>query len=220
MTDIDRVRQAVDISSVIGEYVRLKPIGANLTGLCPFHQEKSPSFTVSKNKQVFHCHGCHVGGDVFSFIQRMESASFPQALRSLAERAGISVGDMPARNNDAIQAGRVARDAAERLAEECVWFYQNLRCRFYERHDDLMLRLRNYQGYRAPTEELSYRALMRTYILGYKIARWVRAIRRLDQIPHAILLQKYQRVRHLHKHFYDLQLSGISQIFSAIRTSK
>src|ERR1700733_1917725 len=87
----DRVKQQADIVRVVGEYVRLKKIGQNFTGLCPFHAEKSPSFNVHPTKQIYHCFGCGVGGDVFKFVMEMEKCSFPESIRVVAEKCGIAV---------------------------------------------------------------------------------------------------------------------------------
>jgi DNA primase len=76
---------------VIGEYVRLKKSGANFTGLCPFHQEKTPSFAVHPVKQIYHCFGCGAGGDVFKFVMEMEKSPFPEAIRTVAEKCGIAI---------------------------------------------------------------------------------------------------------------------------------
>ncbi|GGL96392.1 DNA primase [Deinococcus aerophilus] len=86
------VRSRLNIAEVVGEYVRLTPAGkGRLKGLCPFHKEKSPSFQVDTDQGYFYCFGCKAGGDVFSFVQRTENLSFGDALRKLAERAGIQV---------------------------------------------------------------------------------------------------------------------------------
>src|ERR1700756_4600384 len=87
----ERVKQQADIVRVIGEYVRLKKSGANFAGLCPFHQEKTPSFSVHPVKQIFHCFGCGVGGDVFKFVMLIESITFPEALLRLAEKTGVTL---------------------------------------------------------------------------------------------------------------------------------
>src|SRR5450755_4083241 len=87
----DRVKQQADIVRVVGEYVRLKKSGQNFTGLCPFHSEKSPSFAVHPTKQIYHCFGCQVGGDVFKFVMEMEKCAFPEAIRIVAEKCGIAV---------------------------------------------------------------------------------------------------------------------------------
>ncbi|MBP9866055.1 MAG: DNA primase [Candidatus Omnitrophica bacterium] len=86
---VDDVRMASDIVEIISQYVPLKKSGSNFKGLCPFHQEKSPSFMVHPAKQIFHCFGCAAGGDVFSFLMKHDNMNFPEALESLAERAHI-----------------------------------------------------------------------------------------------------------------------------------
>ena len=85
----EQVRAASDIVEVVQSYVPLKRAGANWVGLCPFHKEKSPSFNVNPQRQIFHCFGCHKGGDVFRFVQDYENIGFMDAVRRLAERAGI-----------------------------------------------------------------------------------------------------------------------------------
>lgn len=90
---IDDIRNATDIVDVIGAVVRLKKRGRNFIGLCPFHQEKTPSFTVSAEKQMFHCFGCGVGGNVFSFLMEHDKQTFVEAVRTLADRAGIHIPD-------------------------------------------------------------------------------------------------------------------------------
>jgi DNA primase len=87
----ERVKQQADIVRVVGEYVRLKKTGKDFNGLCPFHQEKTPSFTVSPLKQIFYCFGCGKGGDVFSFVMDMEKSAFPEAVRTVAEKCGIAI---------------------------------------------------------------------------------------------------------------------------------
>ena len=88
---LDKVREACDIVEVIGEHVTLRKSGQNYKGLCPFHSERTPSFVVSPSKEVYHCFGCGVGGNVISFIMQIENLSFVEAVRSLAKRKGIEV---------------------------------------------------------------------------------------------------------------------------------
>jgi len=85
----ERIRSASDIVDVIGSYLPLKKAGANFVALCPFHKEKSPSFNVNPHRQIFHCFGCHKGGDVFTFVKEYENIGFMDAVRRLAERAKI-----------------------------------------------------------------------------------------------------------------------------------
>ncbi|MDW8381831.1 MAG: DNA primase [Verrucomicrobiota bacterium] len=106
---LEQIRAANDIVEVIGSYLPLKRRGANFVALCPFHKEKTPSFHVHPQRQIFHCFGCHKGGDVFTFVQEYESVSFPEAVRRLAERAGIPLAwDTDPRN-------RAKRELKERL---------------------------------------------------------------------------------------------------------
>jgi DNA primase len=86
---LERIRAASDIVEVIGSYLPLKKAGANFTALCPFHKEKTPSFNVNPHRQIFHCFGCHKGGDVFTFVKDYENIGFVDAVRRLAERAKI-----------------------------------------------------------------------------------------------------------------------------------
>ena len=88
---IEEVRSRNNIVDVVGEYVRLQKKGSNYFGLCPFHNEKSPSFSVSPGKQMFYCFGCGVGGNVYTFLMEYENASFPEVLEKLADRAGIEL---------------------------------------------------------------------------------------------------------------------------------
>jgi len=88
---IEQVRSANDIVDVIGASVRLKRSGSGYVGLCPFHSEKSPSFSVNPARQMYKCFGCGVGGNVITFVMEYENYSFPEAMESLAERAGITL---------------------------------------------------------------------------------------------------------------------------------
>jgi len=88
---IDAIRNAADIVQVISDYVPLKRAGTRMKGLCPFHEEKTPSFSVDPNAQLFYCFGCQTGGDVFKFIQLYDKAEFGEAVKTLAQRAGLQL---------------------------------------------------------------------------------------------------------------------------------
>ncbi|MBQ7143874.1 MAG: DNA primase [Oscillospiraceae bacterium] len=110
-----------DIVDVVGSYVRLnKKSGANLFGLCPFHSEKTPSFSVNAEKQIFHCFGCGKGGGVIGFIMEIENLSFPDAVEFLARRAGMEVPQDPDE-----QAGRLKRDRLLALNKAAARYYHN-----------------------------------------------------------------------------------------------
>jgi DNA primase len=92
---IRRVKNQANIVDIIGEYVVLKKSGRNFLGLCPFHAEKTPSFSVSPEKEIFYCFGCHSGGNIFSFLMQHQGLSFPEAVRNLAGRFGIDIPSEP-----------------------------------------------------------------------------------------------------------------------------
>jgi len=118
---INRISEEADIVEVIGEYLPLKKAGKNYKALCPFHEERTPSFVVSPEKQLFHCFGCGVGGNVFTFLMRWEKISFPEAVRMLAEKMGIPI---PAQGN---RKESLWKEELYGLNEEIVlYFQQNL----------------------------------------------------------------------------------------------
>jgi len=121
---INRIRDRIDIAEVIGQHVNLTRAGQNLKGLCPFHQEKTPSFTVSSSRQIFHCFGCGAGGNVFGFLMRITGASFPDTVRELGEKVGIEVKESAGGTGfQGTQSGRI-----EQLNRAVAsWFQDNLR---------------------------------------------------------------------------------------------
>ncbi|MFZ0389050.1 MAG: DNA primase, partial [Calditrichia bacterium] len=128
---IDRIRESHDIVEVISQYLNLKKTGRNYQALCPFHTEKTPSFSVNPEKQIFHCFGCGEGGNVFTFLMKYEKISFIDALKKLAEPAGIS---LPSYQQDEritteydrlYQANQFAADFFADLAQKHAAFLKN-----------------------------------------------------------------------------------------------
>ena len=121
---IDQIKGRIDITDIVGHHVSLTKAGQNLKGLCPFHQEKTPSFTVSPSRQIFHCFGCGAGGNVFTFLTRLTGASFPEVVRDLGQKVGIEVQETASRAG--AEAGQAKR--VEQLNEAAAaWFTHNLR---------------------------------------------------------------------------------------------
>lgn len=109
---IDDVKNRLDIVEIIGTHVKLSKAGANYKGLCPFHKEKTPSFMVSPERQIFHCFGCGEGGDIFKFVMKFENLEFPEALRLLAKQAGVELRKEDPRVKDEISKLREITEAA------------------------------------------------------------------------------------------------------------
>jgi DNA primase len=120
---IEELREKADIVSVISEYVPLKKRGKNYLALCPFHSEKTPSFTVSQEKQLFHCFGCGEGGNVFAFLMKMEKVDFPEAAEILGDKLGIHI--------ERAQGSGAAKSYRERLLD-----LAGLACKFFENQLD------------------------------------------------------------------------------------
>jgi len=115
---LEKVKDRLDIVEVLSDYIEIKKAGANYKALCPFHSEKTPSFIVSPDKQVFHCFGCAVGGDVVAFVMKYESMSFPEALKFLAKKAGLrpeeyESGDFKGQTEEKTRLKALLKDAAD-----------------------------------------------------------------------------------------------------------
>ena len=120
---INQIKDRVDIVDIVAQHVSMTKADQNLKGRCPFHQDKTPSFTVSPSKQIFHCFGCGAGGNVFTFLTRITGANFPEVVRDLGRKAGIDVQETAGQSGPfAAQTARV-----ESLNQAVVgWFRQNL----------------------------------------------------------------------------------------------
>src|SRR5436309_9030897 len=115
---LDEIRSRVDIVEIVGQFVNLKRAGEHWKGLCPFHIEKTPSFTVNPKRGIFHCFGCGVGGDAFGFLMRQDRLAFPEAVRTLARTAGVALPD------ERGQGGDSGRDELLRAIGPAARFYQ------------------------------------------------------------------------------------------------
>jgi DNA primase len=155
---IEEIRSAANIVDVISEYVQLRKRGKNFIGLCPFHNEKTPSFTVSEDKQIFHCFGCHSGGNVFKFITEYEKISFVEAVQEMAHRYGID-----------IEANE--QDSSERQSEQEILYDLNTEAaRFFSNN------LLNHSDGEIAREYFQKRKLkpqtLRAFGLGYSLSGW------------------------------------------------
>lgn len=166
---VERVRDSFDIVDFISGYVPLKKAGQNYRGLCPFHQEKSPSFNVNPARQIFHCFGCGAGGNIFRFLERVEGISFPEAVRELAAKAGISIPEerRGSRNPEAEE----EKEALVRINAEALVFYHQLLM-----HDPRAEAARAYL-----TKRKVDRALWDEFSLGYALPAWDALLRHLTE---------------------------------------
>lgn len=176
---IAEIRDRTDIVAIVGEHVPLRRAGVNHLGLCPFHQEKSPSFNVSASKQFFYCFGCQKSGDVFRFLMELEGRTFIDVARDLARRAGV---DIPEEGAEASPQRRAQRLQAEseraRLLKLC-----ELAARFYEAQLAESERARRYIEGRGISAEIRAR-----FRLGYAPPAWDSLIRVMAQrgVPHEL----------------------------------
>lgn len=157
---VREVRERASILDVVGDYVRLKKAGVNYLGLCPFHSEKTPSFTVNPAKGIYHCFGCGVGGDVISFIRQMEGVSFPEAVRFIARRVGVSIPERPQSIAEKQQADE--REILFALHEIAAGYYHKLL-----QEDPLAEECRKYLVKRGVDADI-----VAAYRLGYAPDAW------------------------------------------------
>ncbi len=122
---VETIRDRSDLVSLVSEYLTLKKAGQNFTGICPFHAEKTPSFSVNPSKQFFHCFGCGVGGDVFQFVMKIEGIAFPEALRRLALKAGVALPEAGTEERES-PARREAAQIYELNEAVAGYFHRNL----------------------------------------------------------------------------------------------
>ena len=123
---VEEVRSRTDIVDIISQYVKLHKRGSTYMGLCPFHNEKTPSFSVSQGKQMYYCFGCGAGGNVITFLMNYENATFPEALQELADRAGVELPKQELSNEQKREADRKSR-LLEVQKEAGKYYYSLLR---------------------------------------------------------------------------------------------
>jgi len=122
------LKQQADIVRVVGDYVSLKKAGAqNYSGLCPFHKEKTPSFSVHATRQFFHCFGCGVSGDVFSFVQKIDNITFPEAVRAVAQKMGVALPKQTFNTEAEAKDARLRTSLLEIHERACAFFQESLR---------------------------------------------------------------------------------------------
>jgi len=170
---IGRVRDSVDIVDLVSGYVSLKKTGKNHTGLCPFHAEKTPSFSVNPDKQIFHCFGCGAGGDVFKFIELQEGLNFPDAVRALAGRAGISL-PTDSRSHGQDKRSEDERKVLLKIIADAVEYFKK------ELEGPAGSAARAYLQKRGVTD-----AIVQEFALGYAKPEWDGLLRHLKQKGHA-----------------------------------
>src|SRR5437867_11191947 len=158
---IEQIAAANDIVEVISSYFPLKRAGANFKALCPFHQEKTPSFHVSPQRQTFHCFGCGVGGSVFRFVMDYEHIDFPSAVRKLAARVGIPVIEERGPSGAEDRQVESRRVLLQLHGEAAAWFHENLIKREFAEP------ARKYMKQRGITAEIAKR-----WQVGYAPDEW------------------------------------------------
>jgi len=159
-TFIEDLKRQADIVRVVQDYVQLKKKGTNWMACCPFHKEKTPSFSVSPVKEIFYCFGCHKGGSVFNFVMEMERVSFPEAIKLVAEKSGVALPVMV--DDSRFQARRLESDEVIELNKWALeWWEQQL-----EKSGEARI-AREYLIRREITEETT-----KTFRLGYAPDSW------------------------------------------------
>ncbi len=205
--NVEEIKSRLNIVDIVGEYVRLTKAGSHWKGICPFHHEKSPSFMVNEEKQIFHCFGCAKGGDVFSFVQEIESMEFREVLKILAEKAGVQLEEYK---------GGLVTDNKKRITEAL-----ELATKFYE------TQLWKGVGKEKIMEYLRGRSLtdesIQNFRLGYAPAGWDNIIKFLmgrgfsmDEIEKTGLLVKKENGQGSYDRFRDRIMFPIMDIMGLV----
>ncbi len=162
---LQKIKDAVNLVDVVGEHVVLRKTGSNHSGLCPFHSERTPSFSVSESKQLYHCYGCKKGGDLVSFVMEIHGMSFPEAIRELADRAQVALPQEFAQSSAFEGLDQRQKEIQERTATA---YKLNRFVAAYYHH--LLTKLPEFQNYfknRGVTQEL-----IQAFYLGASLSEW------------------------------------------------
>jgi DNA primase len=176
---ISRIKETVNLVTVVSEVVALKKIGRNHQGLCPFHPEKTPSFMVNEEKQIFHCFGCGLGGNVFTFLMNYHHWSFPETVEELAQRLGLALPETPV--NRPSDEGHQLKEALRGLHAQAADFY----------HQILLQEKRGKKGRDYLTYRKMNRKIAEEFLLGYAPEGWdhLATFLKKKQYPPALLEQ-------------------------------
>lgn len=198
---VQQIKARLDIVELISDYVKLKQSGMNFKGLCPFHNEKTPSFMVNKDRQMWHCFGCNIGGDMFEFIQKVEGVEFVEALEILAKRAGVVIERRtPGESNQRMK-------LLEALEQSAIFYHEQL-------SNSTNLKARQYIENRQITPDS-----VQTFNIGYAPAEWDRLSNHLrsqnfslNDVMAAGLVIKSERGPGVYDRFRDRLIFPINDI--------
>lgn len=202
---VEEIRSRNDIVDVLSGYVKLQKKGASYFGLCPFHNEKSPSFSVSPSKQMYYCFGCGAGGNVFTFLQQYENYSFPEAVKVLAQRAGISLPEVEYSEEVQKQENRRAK-LLEINKEAAKYFYYQLRSP------------RGETGYRYLTGRALTEDTLKKFGLGYAcktsddLVKYLRSKGYQDELMQEAGLASFDERYGMHDKFWNRVMFPIQDI--------
>lgn len=216
---VAQIKAATDIVALISEHVPLKKTGNRYVGRCPFHEEKTPSFSVNAEHQYFRCFGCDAKGDVFVFIQAMQRVSFREACRFLAERAGIQISEpepVAAAPVDRASQSR-QRTYADQIYKEATWWRRRTLDKFYGRVSSIASISRGVDELLAdyPDADVLWIVMVR---YDRRAALWQRIIDRLRELPPELVMEMYLRRRDQFREEYAEHLRWVSVMSDVVRT--
>ncbi len=202
---IEEVRSRSDIVDVISQYVKLQKKGSSYFGLCPFHNEKSPSFSVNRDKQMYYCFGCGAGGDAFAFLMEYENLNFPEAVQQLAQRAGVELPEMEESGEDRRQ--RDHKSALLGLQKQAAAYYH------YQLRQDCGAQAREYLKGRGVSPEI-----IQQFGLGYAeksgggLYRYLKGKGYTDELLHESGLFQMDERRGMYDKFWNRVIFPITDV--------